>query len=32
MSFQTRKSFDRLRNTIWNILDENHDAFDCPID
>ncbi len=32
MSFQTRKSFVRLRNTIKNILDENREACDCPID
>ncbi len=32
MSFQTRKSFLRLRNTIYDILDENREACDCPID
>ncbi len=32
MSFQTRKSFVRLRNTISDILDENREACDCPID
>ncbi len=32
MSFQTRKSFVRLRKTIEDILDENWDACDCPID
>ncbi len=32
MSFQTRKSFVRLRNTILDILDENREACDCPID
>ncbi len=32
MSFQTRKSFVRLRNTIWDILDENWEACACPID
>ncbi len=30
MSFQTRKSF--VRNTILNILDENREACDCPVD
>ncbi len=32
MSFQTRKSFVRLRNTIEDILDENREACDCHID
>ncbi len=32
MSFQTRKSCVRLRNTIYDILDENRKACDCPID
>ncbi len=32
MSFQTRKSFVSLRNTIYDILDENREACDCPID
>ncbi len=32
MSFQTRKIFVRLRNTIQDILDENREACDCPID
>ncbi len=32
MSFQTRKSFVRLRSTIEDILDENRDACDCLID
>ncbi len=32
MSFQTRKSFVRPRNTISDILDENWEACDCPID
>ncbi len=32
MSFQTRKSFVRTRNTIWDILDENRETCDCPID
>ncbi len=32
MSFQTRKRFVRLRNTIWDILDENQEACECPID
>ncbi len=32
MSFQTRKSFVRPRNTIYDILDENREACDCPID
>ncbi len=32
MSFQTRESFVRLRNTIEDILDENREACDCPID
>ncbi len=32
MLFQTLKSFVRLRNTIWDILDENWEACDCPID
>ncbi len=32
MSFQTRKSFVRLRNTIEDILDENQEVCDCPID
>ncbi len=31
MSFQTRESFVRLRNTIQNILGENRVACDCPI-
>ncbi len=32
MSFQTRKSFIRLRNTNVDILDENRETCDCPID
>ncbi len=32
MSFQTCKSFLRLLNTIEDILDENREACDCPID
>ncbi len=32
MSFRTRESFVRLRNTIKDILDENREACDCPID
>ncbi len=32
MSFQTRKSFVRLRNTIKDILEENREACDCLID
>ncbi len=32
MSFQTRKNFVHLQNTIWDILDENREACDCPID
>ncbi len=32
MSFQTRKSFVRLWNTISDILDENRESCDCPID
>ncbi len=32
MYFQTRKSFVCLRNTIEDILDENREACDCPID
>ncbi len=32
MSFQTRKSLIRLQNTIKDILDENREAYDCPID
>ncbi len=32
MLFQTHKSFVRLRNTIWDILDENREVCDCPID
>ncbi len=32
MSFQTRKSFVCLRNAIYDILDENREACDCPID
>ncbi len=32
MSFQTCKSFVRPRNTIYDILDENREACDCPID
>ncbi len=32
MLFQTRKSLVRLRNKILNILDENREACDCPID
>ncbi len=32
MSFQTSKSLVCLRNTIQNILDENRESFDCPID
>ncbi len=32
MSFQTRKNFVRLRNTIKDMLDENRDACDCPVD
>ncbi len=31
MSFQTRKSFIRLRNTNVDILDENRETCDCPI-
>ncbi len=31
MSFQTRKSFVSLRNTIEDILDENQEACGCPI-
>ncbi len=31
MSFQTRKSFVRPRNTISDILDENREVCDCPI-
>ncbi len=31
MSFQTRKSFVRLRNIIYDMLDENREACDCPI-
>ncbi len=32
MSFQTRKSFVCLRNTNYDILDENREACDCLID
>ncbi len=32
MSFQTRKSFVRPRNRIEDILNENQEACDCPID
>ncbi len=32
MSFQTRKSFVCLWNTILDILDENREACDCPIE
>ncbi len=32
MSFQTCKSFVRLRSTIEDILDENREACDRPID
>ncbi len=32
MSFQSRKSFVCLQNTIEDILDENREACDCPID
>ncbi len=32
MSFQIRKSFIRLQNTIQDILDETREACDCPID
>ncbi len=32
MSLQTHKSFVHLRNTIEDILDENREACDCPID
>ncbi len=32
MSFQLQKIFARLRNTIKDILDENREACDCPID
>ncbi len=32
MSFQTRKSFVRIRNTIKDILDENWEDYNCPID
>ncbi len=32
MLFQTRKSFVRFRNIIEDILDENREACDCPID
>ncbi len=32
MSFQTRKSFVCLWNTFYNILDENRESCDCPID
>ncbi len=32
MSFQTRKSFVRPRNKIYDILDENQESCDCPID
>ncbi len=31
MSFQTRKSFVRLRNTVWDILYEDREACDCAI-
>ncbi len=31
MSLQTRKSFVRLRNTIWD-EDGNREACDCPND
>ncbi len=32
MSFQTCKSFVRLRKTISDICDENREACDSPID
>ncbi len=32
MSFQTSKSFVRLQNTIKDILVENREVCDCPID
>ncbi len=32
MSVQIRKSFVRLRNTILDILDENREVCDCPIE
>ncbi len=32
MSFQTHKSFVRLWNIIQDILDENREACDCPLD
>ncbi len=32
MSFQICKSFIGLQNTIQDILDENREACDCPID
>ncbi len=32
MSFQTHKSFVCIWNTIQDILDENREAGDCPIE
>ncbi len=32
LSFQTLKSIIHLRNAIYDILDENREACDCPID
>ncbi len=32
MVFQLHKSFVYLRNTIYDILDKNREACDCPID
>ncbi len=32
MSFQLQKIFVHLRNTIKDILDENREACECPID
>ncbi len=32
MSFQTRKSLVCLWNTFLDILEENREACDCPID
>ncbi len=32
MSSQTHKSFVRLQSTISDIVDENQEACDCPID
>ncbi len=32
MSFQTRKTFDHLRNTNWDIFDEIREISDPPID